>query len=89
MNKRPETKTSREDENPLRIKSQYKGTCTTCGKYGHKRKDCWHKEGAKLKKCHYYDKSGHLKKDFQKIIREEKAKSKKMKITKGNVIIEK
>ena len=36
INKRPETKTSREDEKYLNIKPQYKGTCTTCRKYGHK-----------------------------------------------------
>ena len=41
-------RTSREDEKSLYVKSQYKGTCTTCGKYRHKGKDCWQKEGANV-----------------------------------------
>ena len=36
MNEPPETKTSREDEKYLYIEFQYKGTCMTCSKYGHK-----------------------------------------------------
>ena len=47
-NKQPRPRTSREDEKALYVKSQYKGTCTTCGKYRHKGKDCWQKEGANL-----------------------------------------
>ena len=35
-----------QDEKLLYIKSQYKGTCMTCRKYGHNVKDWCHKEGA-------------------------------------------
>ena len=45
--------TSREDEEYLYVKSQYKGTSTTCRKYGHKGKYFGHKEGANLPKFHY------------------------------------
>ena len=75
MNKRPETKTSREDEKSLYVKSQYKGTCRTCGKYGHKGKNFWHKEGENVQKCHYRNRLGYLKKDCWKRIREERAKN--------------
>ena len=40
-------KTSIEDEKSLYAKSQYKGACTTCIKYGHKSKGLWNREGAK------------------------------------------
>ena len=79
MNKISETKTSREDGKTIYVKFQYKGTCTTCGKYGHKGKDSSHKEGENVQKCHYCDKPGHLKKDFRKRIRE-------LKITTGTKI---
>ena len=32
---------SGEDEKSLYVKSQYKGTCTTCGKYRHKVNYLW------------------------------------------------
>ena len=35
MNEQPTKKTSREDEKPFYMKSQYKGTCKTCGRCGH------------------------------------------------------
>ena len=38
MNKQSVPRASREDEKSLYIKSQYKGTCTTYGKYMHKGK---------------------------------------------------
>ena len=56
---------------PLR-KSQYNGTRKTFGEYRHKGKDCWHKEGVSVPKCHYLKKPGHVKKDYWKRIREEK-----------------
>ena len=43
MNKQSTTKTSIEDEKSLYKKSQQKGTCTTCGRCGHKRKPGWHR----------------------------------------------
>ena len=39
MNEQSETKTATEDEKPLYIKYQYKGTCTPCGIYRHKVRD--------------------------------------------------
>ena len=62
MNKQPGPITSREDETPLYIRYQYKGNFRTCGRYGYKGKDFWHKEGAKVPTCHYCDKYGHVKK---------------------------
>ena len=38
MKKQSIPRTSIEDEKHLYVKSQYKITCTTCGKYGHKGK---------------------------------------------------
>ena len=52
MNKQSEPITARKHEKHLYVKSQYKGTCTTRGKYGHKGKDFWHKEGANILKFH-------------------------------------
>ena len=37
MNKQSGPRTFIEDEKYLYVKSQYKGTCTTCGKYGPKK----------------------------------------------------
>ena len=62
MNEQSGSKTSIEDEKPLYIKPQYKGTSATYGEYGHKSKDFWHKEGANTSKFHYYDKPGYVKK---------------------------
>ena len=56
INKKSILRTSRKDEKPLYIKSQYKVTCMTCGKYGHKSKYLWHIEGANLPKYPYCDK---------------------------------
>ena len=39
-NKKSRQKMSREDENHLYVKYQYKGTCATFRKYGNKSKDC-------------------------------------------------
>ena len=66
-----------EDEKTLSVKSQYKGTCMTWGKYGHTVKDCWYKEGTNVPKYHYCDKSGHFKKYCWKRIMREKAKNNK------------
>ena len=41
---RPETKIPNKEEKSIYTKSQYKGTCTNCGKYGHKSQYLWHKE---------------------------------------------
>ena len=38
MNEQSGPRTSIEDEKVLYVKSQYKSTCTTCRKYGHKGK---------------------------------------------------
>ena len=38
INKQSRPKIPIEDENHLSVKSQYKGTCVTCNKYGHKSK---------------------------------------------------
>ena len=66
MKKQSTTKMSREGENYLYVKSQYKGTCATFKKYGHKSKDCSHIEGTNSPKCNYCDKSGHVNKEFWK-----------------------
>ena len=79
MNQQLETKTSREDDKLLYVESQYEGICTTCRKYGHKGKECWHKEGENILNCHYYDKPGRLNKDRRKRIRQEKANNSKNK----------
>ena len=44
-NKQLGPRTSREDERFLYVKSQFMGACKTCGKYGHKGKYFWNKEG--------------------------------------------
>ena len=43
MNEQSVPRASIEDEKPLYVKSQYKGTCKNYWKYRHKVKDCWHK----------------------------------------------
>ena len=48
-------------------KTQYKGNCTTFGKYGHKSKDFWHGESSNVPKCNYYNMVGHLKKEYHNI----------------------
>ena len=73
MNKQSKPKTSREDENLLYLKNQYKGTCTTCRIYRHKGKSFCHIEGANIPKFYYCDKPEHVKKYYQKIIKEEKS----------------
>ena len=62
INKQSRPKFSREDENYFNLKSQYKGTCVTCREYGHKSKDCSHREGVNVPKFNYYDKPGHVNK---------------------------
>ena len=62
MNKQSRPKFSRENENDLYVKPQYKGTCATCNKYGHKSKDFSHREGANVPKYNFYDKPGHVNK---------------------------
>ena len=52
-------------------------------KYGHKGKNCRHKEGANVPKCHYCNKPGHVNKDCRKRTREEKAKNNKNKDNKN------
>ena len=64
MNKQSIPKMSVEDESYLNVKYQYKGTCATCRKYGHKSKDFLYSEGANAPKFNYCDKPVHVKKDF-------------------------
>ena len=79
MNKQSRKITSRENEKSLYLKFQYKGACTTYGKYGHKSKNFWHREGANLPKFYYCDKPEHAKKDWHKRIKEEKSSNYKNK----------
>ena len=74
MNKQSVPITSREYEKFLYIKSQYKGTCMTCGKYWHKGKYLWHKEGTNVPTYSYCNNRGHIKKYCQNRIREETSK---------------
>ena len=60
-------------KNPSTRKNQYKDTCTTCDRYGHNGKDFCHKESTNITKFHFCDKTGHVKKYFWNIIREEKS----------------
>ena len=64
MNKQPKQKMSIEDENCLYVISQYKETCATCRKYGHKSKDWSYREGAKAPWFNYCDKPVHVNKEF-------------------------
>ena len=57
---------SREDENLLYVKYQYKGTYTTYRRCVHTPKDLCHREGENIPKFHYSEKSGHVKKDCSK-----------------------
>ena len=82
MKKHSRPRDSREDEKPLYVKSKYKGTCTTCGKYRYKGKVCWYKEGANVSTFYYCDKPVHVKKDCKKRIREEKSRNIKNKYQK-------
>ena len=66
INKQSRPKIPIEDENYLNVKPQYKGTCVTGRKYGHKSKDCSYREGANVPKFNYCDKPGHANRDFWK-----------------------
>ena len=66
INKQSIPKMSRVDENPLNVKSQYKGPYVACKKYEHKSKDWSHIEGTNAPKFNYCDKPGHINKDFWK-----------------------
>ena len=70
MNEQSRTRTSREDEKFLHVKSKYKGICTNFGKYGHASKDWWHRKGADIPKFHYSDKVRHFNNECQIRIRE-------------------
>mmetsp|Transcript_14560 Transcript_14560/g.20983 ORF Transcript_14560/g.20983 Transcript_14560/m.20983 type:complete len:148 (+) Transcript_14560:485-928(+) len=58
-----------EDTNRALIAGKFKGRCTSCGKYGHKAKDCWGKnpkDGNSKKfngKCNHCGKKGHKEAD--------------------------
>ena len=61
----------------------------TCGRYDHQGETFWHREGEDLPKCHYCNKPGHVKKDCQKRIKEEKWNEKRTKITRRKRVITK
>ena len=86
MNEKSGPRTSIEEGKPPYIKSQYKDTCTTCGRYKHKGKYCWHKEGANVPTCYYCDKPGHVNTNFLKRTREEKSKKNKIEDNKNKYI---
>ena len=66
----------REDEKFLNVKFQHKGICTTWGGYGHKEEELLNREDDKnVPKCHYFNKIGHVKKEFHKIIRKVKLRN--------------
>ena len=75
MNEELEIITLREDKKELYIKYQYKGICTTCGKYRNKSEDLWHREDANVPKCHYCEKVIHTKQECYNRTREEKPRS--------------
>ena len=71
MNIRTETKNKKGSKEALYTNIQCKGTCTTCGKHGHKAHDFWHKEVSNKKTSHCCNKPGHIKKDCWKKIWDE------------------
>ena len=59
MNKQSTMRMSREDENSLYVKLQYKGTCTTFRRCSNKGEDNWHIEGDKnIPTFHYCNNIG-------------------------------
>ena len=68
---------------PLR-KTQYWGNCTACGRYSHKYKDCWHREGENVPKYHYCNKVVHPKTDHCNRTKEDKSGTNKNEVNNTN-----
>ena len=70
-------------------KSQYKGTCTTCRKFGHKVKYWWHKEVVDVQNIIFATNVDILRNNYRKKSGKKKKITIRMNITRRNVIISK